>query len=339
MRALEVSHPWGTANLNMVERPDPQPGPGEVVVRMRATSLNFRDAALMRRGGYTPAPEGSPPYIPFSDGCGVVAAVGPGVASVAVGDRVSTIFYPHWHSGPPTPQKLRGGLGQPGSPGAGRDLALFPEMAVMRAPDHLTDEEVATLACAALTAWRGLFVDAQLAPGDTVVLQGTGGVSIFGLQFAVAAGCRTIITSSSDEKLERARALGADVLVNYRTTPEWSRVVREITEGAGADLILEVGGAGTLGESLKAIRMGGHVAIIGALSSGGARAELSPAQLIGASARLQGLSCGSREMHAQMHRAMVQHRIRPVVDRVAPWTEAAKSSTRWGATPTSGRSC
>jgi NADPH:quinone reductase-like Zn-dependent oxidoreductase len=323
MRALEVSYPWGTANLNLVERPDPQPGRGEVVVRMRTTSLNFRDAALMVLG--RGAGEGSPPYVPFSDGCGIIEAVGKGVDSVSVGDRVSTVFYPNWDSGESTPEKLKGGLGQHGVPGAGRNLALFAENAVIKVPDYLTDQEVGTLACAALTAWRGLFVDARLQPGDTVVLQGTGGVSIFGLQFARAAGYRTIITSSSDEKLERARGLGADVLINYRSTPEWHAPVREATAGRGADLVLEVGGAGTLDESLKSIRIGGHIAIIGAVTGIMSKAELSPMALFGTSAKLQGLSVGSREMYAAMLRAMAHHQIRPEIDRVLPWTEAARA--------------
>lgn len=326
MRALELSYPWGAANLRLVTHPDPQPGPGQVVVRMRAASLNFRDTLIIARGGYGRGGETAPPLVPFSDGCGVVEAVGEGVTRVAAGDRVSTLFFPNWASGPPAPEKSAGPLGLAGSPGAGRDLALFPESAVSRVPDYLTDDEVATLPCAALTAWRALFVDARLQPGDTVVLQGTGGVSIFGLQFAHAAGYRTIVTSSSDEKLERARALGADHLINYRTQPEWHRPVREATQGRGADFIMEVGGAGTLQESLKSVRMGGHIAVIGVLTDASAPpAHLSAAALIGTSARVQGVSVGSREMFEDMCRAMRLHQIRPVIGRRTPWTEAAQA--------------
>lgn len=328
MRALELSYPWGTSNLKIAGRPDPQPGPGQVTVRMRAVSLNFRDTIIVAKGGYAKGNENSPPVVPFSDGCGIVEAVGAGVTRVAPGDRVSTLFFPNWVAGPPAPEKAAGALGSPGAPGAGRDIALFPESAVSHVPDYLTDEEVATLPCAALTAWRALFVDARLEPGDTVVLQGTGGVSIFGLQFAHAAGLRTIVTSSSDEKLERARALGATHLVNYRTTPNWHSAVREATEGRGADFVMEVGGAGTLIESLKSVRMGGHIAVIGVLTDASAPpATLSPSVMIGTSAKVQGVSVGSREMYESMCRAMALHQIRPVIDRRVPWTDAAQAIT------------
>jgi NADPH:quinone reductase-like Zn-dependent oxidoreductase len=326
MRALELTYPWGAANLNVVERPDPTPGRGEVVVRMRAVSLNYRDTVIIAKGGYSAGAEGSPPVVPFSDGCGIIEAVGEGVTRVSVGDRVSTLFFPNWHGGPPAPEKALGPLGSPGAPGAGRELALFPENAVSRVPDYLTDHEVSTLACAALTAWRALFVDARLEPGDTVVLQGTGGVSIFGLQFAQAAGYRTIITSSSDEKLARAKQMGATHLINYRTTPEWHRAVREATGNRGADFVMEVGGAGTLVRSLKSVRMGGHIAVIGLLTDRSVPpATLSASLMIGTSAKLQGVSVGSREMFEAMCRAMALHQIRPVIDRLMPWTEAPRA--------------
>lgn len=319
MRALEVAAPWGADALKIVERPDPAPGHGEVLVRMKAVSLNYRDM-LMINGMYSRGSAVGGTITPFSDGCGVVEAVGPGVTRVAVGDRVATLFFQNWASGRPTLEKLASALGFP-IPGAGRELATFSQEGVSKVPAFLTDQQVATLPCAALTAWRGLFEDARLEPGDTVVLQGTGGVSIFGLQFAKAAGYRTVITSSSDEKLARAGAMGADHLVNYRTTPEWSHAVREATAGAGADFIMEVGGAGTIQQSLKAVRIGGHVAIIGIVA--GAGEGVNPGVLIGNSARLQGLSVGSREMFEAMCRAMELHRIVPVVDKVFPWTEAA----------------
>ncbi len=318
MRALEVTAPWGFDQINIVERDDPKPGPGEVLVRMKAVSLNYRDF-LMVNGLYSRGSSIAASITPFSDGCGVIEAVGPGVTRVAVGDRVSTLFFQGWNSGRPTVEKLTTSLGSP-IPGAGRELAVFSQEGVSKVPDFLTDHQVATLACAALTAWRGLFVDARLEPGDTVVLQGTGGVSIFGLQFAKAAGYRTVITSSSDEKLSRAKALGADHLVNYKTTPEWSKPVRAATGGVGADFIMEVGGAGTIQQSLKAVRIGGHIAIIGVVS--GAGEGVNPAQLIGNGAKLQGLTVGSREMFEAMCRAIALHRISPVVDKVYPWTEA-----------------
>jgi NADPH:quinone reductase-like Zn-dependent oxidoreductase len=321
MRALQVTEPWGLDQLKVVEAPDPSPGPGEVLVRMRAVSLNYRDL-LMVNGIYGRGTSTGGAVTPFSDGCGVVEAIGPGVTRFQVGDRVATMFFQGWIEGPPTLQKLSTALGWP-IPGAGRELGVFSQEGLSRVPEFLTDEEVSTLPCAALTAWRALFEDARTRPGDTVVLQGTGGVSIFGLQFAHAAGLQTIITSSSDEKLGRARELGADVCVNYRQEPEWAKPVRAATGGVGADVILEVGGGGTIEQSMRAIRVGGHIAIIGVVA--GAGNPFNPAALIGNSAKLQGLSVGSRGMFEAMCEAIGQHHIRPVVDKVFPWTDARKA--------------
>jgi len=317
MRALEVAPPWGLDALQVVERPDPKPGPGQVLVRMKAVSLNYRDF-LMVNGMYGRG-SAADAITPFSDGCGVVEAVGEGVTRVAPGDRVATMFFQGWISGPPTVEKLVTSLGHP-IPGAGRELAVFSQEGLSKVPEFLTDEQVSTLPCAGLTAWRALFEDASLQPGDTVVLQGTGGVSIFGLQFAHAAGYRTVITSSSDEKLARAAGMGATKGVNYKTQPEWSKAVREATGGRGADFIMEVGGGGTIEQSIAAIKIGGHIAIIGVV--GGFGGGVNPAVLIGNSARMQGLSVGSRDMFEAMCRAIDLHRIGPVVDKVYPWTEA-----------------
>ena len=319
MRALNVVAPWGLDAIKLVELPEPRPGPGQVLVRMKAASLNYRDL-LMINGTYGRGAASTTDVItPFSDGCGYVEAIGPGVTRFKVGDRVSTLFFQNWVSGSPSPETFTSALGFP-IPGAGAELQVFSQEGLSKVPDFLTDQQVATLPCAALTAWRGLFHDARLEPGDAVVLQGTGGVSIFGLQFARAAGYRTVITSSSDQKLARAKALGADHLVNYRTTPMWSKAVREATGGRGADFIMEVGGAGTIRESMKAVRLGGHIAVIGVLASGGE--PFNPASLIGNSARLQGVSVGSRHMFEAMCRAIDLHRIEPVVDKVFPFTEA-----------------
>ena len=324
MRALSVSDPWGFDQIKVVETPDPSPGAGEVLVRLRAVSLNYRDM-LMVRGMYARGPaQSGGPITPFSDGCGVVEAVGPGVTRVKPGDRVASLFFQAWNAGPPTLEKLSSSLGFP-IPGVGRELAVLSQDGVSRVPDFLSDEQVATLPCAALTAWRALFEDGNLPPGDTVVLQGTGGVSIFGLQFAHAAGYRTLITSSSDEKLQRAKALGADELVNYREVPEWGNAVRDATAGRGADLIIEVGGGGTIEQSMRAIKVGGHIAIVGVVAGMGG--NFNPAALIGNSARLQGLSVGSREMFEAMCRAIELHRIQPVVDKAFPWTEVAAAFT------------
>ena len=323
MRALKVEAPWGLDAIQVVEAPDPSPGPGEVLVRMRAVSLNYRDL-LMVGGIYGRGSGQAGAITPFSDGCGVVEATGPGVSRVKVGDRVSTLFFQNWISGPPTQEKLSSALGFP-IPGAGRELAVFSQEGVSKVPDFLSDQQVSTLPCAALTAWRALFEDSRLQPGDTVVLQGTGGVSIFGLQFAHAAGYRTIITSSSDEKLERAKALGADHAINYRQTPEWGRAVRDATDGRGGDFILEVGGGGTIEQSMRAVRIGGHIAVVGVVAGPGA--GFNPASLIGNSAKLQGVSVGSRDMFEAMCEAIALKGIQPVVDKVFPWTEAKAAFT------------
>ncbi|HEX4182620.1 MAG TPA: NAD(P)-dependent alcohol dehydrogenase, partial [Caulobacteraceae bacterium] len=220
----------------------------------------------------------------------------------------------------PSPEKAGSALGGGRPRGAGAERIVLSQEGVSKVPDYLDDRQVATLPCAALTAWRAMFVDARLEPGDVVVLQGAGGVSIFGLQLANAAGYRTIITSSSDEKLARARELGADHTVNYKTTPEWSAAVRKHTGGRGADFVMEVGGAGTLDESLKSVRLGGHIAVIGVLT--GFSPTLSIGAMIGTSARLQGVSVGSRDMFEAMCRALELHRIKPVVDMTFAWTDA-----------------
>lgn len=317
MKVLLAGPPWGIDNLKYVDQPDPTPGPGEVTVRMRAASLNYRDLVGVA-GAY--GRQAQADYVPFSDGCGIVEQVGEGVTRVAPGDRVSTLFFQKWLAGKGTYQARASALGPP-LPGAGREIGLFSAEGVSKVPDHLTDQQVATLPCAALTAWRALFHDADLNPGDTVVLQGTGGVSIFGLQFAKAVGLRTIITSSSDEKLERARALGADETINYKATPEWGRRVMELTDGLGAEFVMEVGGGGTLEQSLRCVAAEGHIAVIGVLA-GAAGPPALVGQLIGNSATLKGVSVGSREMYEAMCKAIALHRIAPVVDKVFPWTEA-----------------
>ncbi len=313
MKALEIGEGAGLEAVHMVDKADPKPGHGEVLLRMKAVSLNYRDLITVLTAA------GREPFTPFSDGCGVVEAVGEGVTRVKVGDRVATLFFERWNAGRATPEARATALGG-GGRAAGSQFVVLHEDGVSKVPDFLTDHQVATLPCAALTAWRAMFDDARLEPGDTVVLQGTGGVSIFGLQFAHAAGYRAVITSSSDAKLERAKALGADHLVNYKTTPEWSKAARAASGGRGADFIMEVGGAGTFDESMKAVRVGGHIAIIGVLA--GFSQALNFGAMIGTSARLVGVSVGSREMFEAMCRAMALRNIAPVVDKVFPWTEA-----------------
>ena len=317
MKALQVTAPGGLDRLCIIEQPDPVPGPGEVLVRLRAVSLNYRDL-LMVQGRYARS-DFAFPITPFSDGCGVIEAIGPGVTRVKPGDRVASLFFQKWLAGAATPEALASALGHP-IPGVARELAVYSEQGVSKVPDFLSDHQVAGLPCAGLTAWRALFHDARLLPGQTVLLQGTGGVSIFGLQFARAGGMETIITSSSNEKLARARALGATHTINYRTYPEWSKEVRRVTNGRGVDFVMEVGGQGTLKESLKSVRLGGHIAVIGVLS--GSRESLLIPAVMSTNARLQGVSVGSREMFEAMTRAIEHRRIEPVIDKVFPWHDA-----------------
>jgi NADPH:quinone reductase-like Zn-dependent oxidoreductase len=317
MRVLEIQGAYGLENLKVAERPDPVPGPEEVVVRMRAVSLNYRDLLTVTGmyGGGFPLP-----LVPFSDGCGIVESVGPEVASLKPGDRVASLFFSEtWMSGAPTPQRLAGALGGPRD-GCGQELMKISERGVIKVPDFLSDAQVASLPCAAVTAWRALVVEGGVKAGDVVVLQGTGGVSIFALQFARALGCEIIITSSSDEKLARAKAMGAHHGINYVATPDWSREVRRITGGRGTDLVVEVGGAKTLLESLKSIRQQGFIAIVGLLT--GIAEPVPIPLLIWTSARVHGLSVGSRDHFEDMLRAIALHRIEPLVDKTYAWTDA-----------------
>lgn len=316
MRVMEVVGGWGFDHLRQGERPDPKPGPGEIVLRMKAASINYRDF-LMVQGGYG-SRSGPLPLIPLSDGVGVVEAVGEGVERVQIGDRVCPNFFQSWLSGPPSAEGFAAPLGGP-LPGVMQELMLLPAEGVVRAPAHLTDAQAATLNCAGLTAWSAVIVQADVKPGDVVLVQGTGGVSMFALQFAKLRGAQVIATSSSDAKLAKARALGADWTVNYRKTPEWGKRARELTGGRGVDLVVEVGGAGTLRESVRATRIGGAIALIGVLS--GASTDFNLAHVVMQNIRLQGVTVGSREMFEDMARAIAAHRLEPAVDgRVFPWT-------------------
>jgi NADPH:quinone reductase-like Zn-dependent oxidoreductase len=316
MKVLTVARSGAEPAFEIVDQPVPEPGRGQVRVTMKAVALNFRDL-LMVRGLYAP---GKPtPFVPFSDGCGVIDAVGEGVG-IRPGTRVAPLFFQGWAEGPPTLDKVRTSLAHPlGGVAAGS--IVLDEAGVVPVPDHLSDEEVATLPCAALTAWRAMFCDARLTPGRVVLLQGTGGVSLFGLQFAKAAGLTVIITSSSDAKLERARSLGADHGINYRTSPDWAAEARRLTGGDGVDFIMEVGGGETLRHSLKAVRMGGHIAVMGVLSGAAIKADVGLFNASGA--RVQGVAVGSREMFVDMNRAIVAHRLRPVVSQVFELNDVA----------------
>lgn len=314
MRAYELQQ-FGLDGLRMVERPELVVGPGQASVRVTAVSLNYRDW-LMVQGEYNPR---QPlPLVPLSDGVGVVTAVGEGVTRVKVGDRVAAAFSQSWIAGEPRIERLRGTLGGP-LDGMLRESIVLHEDGLVRVPGHLSDEEGASLPCAALTAWNALIEQGHLKAGETVVVQGTGGVSIFGLQFAKMCGARVIVTSSSNEKLERAKALGADEVINYREAPNWDRRVKQLTGGVGADHIIEVGGADTLVKSLKAVRVGGTISVIGVL--GGKSLEVPLTLILMQNVRLQGVLVGNRDMFDKMNQAIEHHRLRPLVDRVFGFAE------------------
>lgn len=296
-----------------------EPGPGEVLVRVRAVSLNYRDLMLVQ-GRYDPRVQ--KPRVPCSDGAGEVAAVGVGVSGFQQGDRVVAPFFLQWMAGPPTsaapPSALGGAVD-----GMLIEYRVLPASALVRIPDTMSFDEAATFPCAAVTAWHALVSTAGIGPADTVLLLGTGGVSIFGLQIAKLRGARTIITSSSDEKLERARALGADHTINYRQHPEWDRQVRELTGKSGVTHVLEVGGAGTLPLSLGAAAIGAQVSMIGVLS--GVEQPLNVLQILMKSLRVQGIFVGSREMLAESLAAFAAIGSRPVIDKTFVFTRAREA--------------
>jgi NADPH:quinone reductase-like Zn-dependent oxidoreductase len=314
MRAYEIEK-FGLDELKLAERPEPRAGFGQVVVKVRAVSLNFRDLMVVK-GQYNPKMK--LPMVPCSDAAGEVIAVGEGVTRVKTGDRVCGIFMQGWLAGEVNEAVARTALGG-AIDGVLAESVVLSQEGVVPIPEHLRFEEAATLPCTGVTAWHALVTRGQIKAGDTVVTLGTGGVSTFALQFAVASGARVIATSSSDEKLARAKSMGAWETINYKTTPDWEERVRKIT-GGGADHVVEVGGLGTLMKSLRAVRMGGTVSVIGALSGGGV--ELSPVPILMKSIRVQGIFVGSREMFEAMNRAIVAHRMRPVVDRVFGFEEA-----------------
>ena len=324
MRAVEIRGGFGLENLALVERPDPAPGPGQALVRLRAASLNYRDL-LMVEGKYNPKQK--LPLIPCSDGAGEVVAVGEGVSRVKPGDRVCPIFAQRWISGEPVRERLRATLGGP-LDGTLAELAVLDEEGLVHVPAHLTDEEAATLPCSAVTAWNALVTEGGVKAGDTVLVQGTGGVSIFALQLGRLLGARVIATSSSDEKLARVRELGAAETINYREVPEWGARAKELTGGVGVDHVVEVGGAGTLQQSLRAVRLGGAISLIGNLS--GTKTEILLTQIFMQKLRVNGILVGHRESFEAMNRAIAFHGMRPVIDRVFPLEEARAALEHMG---------
>ena len=321
MRALELQDDFGFQNLRVVERPRPEPGPGQILVRVTAASVNRRDLGVIA-GKARNAGRYRPPLTPLSDAAGVVAGLGQNTKGWALGDRVTARFFPDWLYGAPKLETMDGVMGG-GLQGAAQDYIVLPAHAVSRSPSNLTDQEAATLPCAALTAWRALVVECSIRPGESVLIQGTGGVSLFALQFAKAAGARVVITSSSDEKLSRAKAAGADLTVNYRKTPNWGAEVRRLTGERGVDHVVEVGGAGTLEQSIEAVRFGGAIAVIGRLSDG--PNGLAVPMIFSRNLRLFGVTVGNRTQFEEMVSAIEVANIHPTIDEVASIEDAPRA--------------
>lgn len=318
MRAYQLPKPTGIDALVKADLPKPKPAYRQVLVKVNACSLNFRDLAIVL-GTYRMGSK--PDLIPLSDGAGVVAEVGPGVVRVKVGDRVAGNFSQRWAGGTPWPENAGAALGGT-IDGMLAEYVLLEEDGVVKTPEHLSDEEASTLPCAAVTAWHALVEHGRLTAGQSVLVQGTGGVSIFALQFARMMGAQVIATSSSDEKLARAKALGASHGINYKTNPDWEKAVAEVTKG-GVDQVVEVGGAGTIPKSLMAVRVGGKISLIGVLS--GPAEGMNPGLMLGRRANIQGIGVGSTQMFEAMNRAIAVNGMKPVIDRVFGFDETPEA--------------
>jgi NADPH:quinone reductase-like Zn-dependent oxidoreductase len=315
VKALELAK-FGIDHLREVTIDDPEPDNGQVLVKFQAASVNYRDY-MIAEGLFAP-PEDLP-VIPLSDGAGEIVAVGQGVSSLQVGDLVTPLFFPHWQSGDALGAERSVSTGLE-APGCLREFGAFDETAVVKVANHLSAEEAACFPCAGLTAWSALVTTSGTTSGDVVLVLGTGGVSIFALQFAKALGATAIVTSSSDEKLAHAQELGADHGINYQTTPEWGPAVKALTDGRGVDVVVEVGGTGTLPQSFKAIRRGGHIPVVGALA--GAQMDLAVYELIMTNAHVHGIGVGNRAGYEEMMSFVEQHRISPVIHQIYSFDEA-----------------
>ena len=332
MKAITLRQPAGLDHLQRVDLPDPgQPRAGEIRVRIHASSLNFHDLGVVL--GRMPTADGR---IPMSDGAGIVEAVGEGVDEFAVGDSVVSTFFPTWLDGGATLSDFQTVPGD-GVDGYACEYVVRPAQWFTHAPRGYTHAEAATLTTAGLTAWRALVVDARIKAGDTVLVLGTGGVSIFALQFAKLMGASVIATSSSDEKLERVRALGADHTINYRRDADWAAKVLEHTQGRGVDQVIEVGGPDTLAQSIRACRTGGHIALIGVLT--GIEGALPTVELMRRQQTLQGLIVGSRRHQQDMVRAIEATGMKPVIDQTFPLDEIAQAFAHQAAGKHFGKLC
>jgi NADPH:quinone reductase-like Zn-dependent oxidoreductase len=319
MKAYQLQAYNSLDALQLMDLPEPTVGANDVLVKIRANSINYRELIIVR-GGYDRNKK--LPVIPASDGVGEVVEIGDKVTNWQKGDRVAGIFFQNWTSGKATETQMNTALGG-GIDGTLAEYAIFPEHGLVKIPEHLSYEEAATLPCAALTAWNALSTG-RLIPGQTVLTLGTGGVSIFALQFAKLFGAKVIITSSSDKKLDRAIALGADATINYRTHPEWQDKVRDLTDGRGVDQVVEVGGEGTMERSLACACLGGYIGVIGVLSGFGA-ANITPATAFFNQLRIQGIYVGNRQMFEEMNTAIELHRLKPVIDQIIPFSEAKRA--------------
>lgn len=306
---------FGLDGITASERPQKQIKENEIAVKMEAASLNYHDFLTVLG---LANPKVKMPLVPLSDGAGQVVEVGSNVQDFKVGDKVSSLFFPTWHSGRPTRKNLGVVTGET-LDGCLQEIYSAPATHFIKAPAHLSAAEAATLPCAALTAWQSIVVDAKIKAGDTVLLQGTGGVSIFALQFAKLLGANVIITSSSDEKLEQAKALGADHCINYKNTEKWGKAAAELTDGEGVDLVVEVGGSGTFPQSLRAARIDGHVSVIGVLS--GFSDVVSIAQIMGKNLTVKGITVGHKESFADMNAAIEYHQLKPVISTTLPFVK------------------
>ena len=317
MKTFIIPAPKGIDSLALVTRPDPAPGRGQLLLRVRATSLNYRDLITVEGAYARAAPK--PDLVPLSDGAGEVVAVGPGVTRFAPGDRVAGCFMQNWPGGTIDDAAFASAMGG-AIDGMLTELAVLEEHGAVHLPAHLSFEEGATLPCAAVTAWHALVEIGQVKAGDLVLVQGSGGVSIFALQFARLMGARVVATSGSPAKAERLEALGAEAVIDYRRVPDWDQAVLKYTGGRGVDLTVEVGGAGTLPRSFQATRIGGRIAVIGLLTGPGA--QVDPMPILRRNLRVQGLYVGNRQMFEAMNRAIEAGGLKPVIDRVFPFDAA-----------------